>query len=84
PPQGSHPGSHPGSQPIQVASATALHLREALHRPDAWRASSQASQAADFGGFTAALRKAGHIGALSRARALLDGLDKLPQARSSI
>jgi hypothetical protein len=78
------PGSQPGRQPIQIADAAALHLREALHRAEAWSAAPQVTQAGDFGGFTAALRKAGHIGALGRARALLDGLDKLPHARSSI
>ena len=37
-------------------------------------AAKTVSRSVDFGGFTGALRKAGQMGALARARALLDGL----------
>jgi hypothetical protein len=42
-------------------------------------ATTVASRSADFGGFTGALRKAGQMGALARARALLDGLQAMGQ-----
>ena len=68
----------------QVAVAAAPHVPDAPLHVDRWHASPQVAQTSDFSGFSAALRNAGHIGVLSRARALLDGLDKLTQARTSI
>jgi len=78
-------GNPPNSPPPQQSGdASPPHPHDGPQLAEGWHAAPQIMRTDAFGGFSAALRRAGHIGALSRARALLDGLDKLAQARPSL
>jgi hypothetical protein len=75
----------PGSeQAIQLAEAAPVRHHDASHIAQTWRAVPATTRPGEFGGFSAALRGASQFGVLARARALLDGLNGLPQTRPPV